>query len=168
MSRVELEMRGLKRVPDDLLDLLSPQIRAGCDSMVSRTLSYLLVSLFSEIFPVYEIRELNSVSDGMGSLDLNLHLLSGDYYTLVRYSQSILSSFHHVGIDEFAMDTNLPSGISMVFDIDLTTDGRLSLSLHGIGESAAESARELAALTFERVWPAGTADPRIKKVAGEL
>lgn len=168
MSSVELEMRGLRVIGNSDLDRLSCNIRQRCDRDDSRTVVYFLVSLFSGLVPATGFREMSSVSDSMGSLSMKLHVISGDYFLELDYEQSITGTWHHVERDMFRQENTLPHGITLSFDLDLTTDGWMSVNLYGIEERKAEYVTGLARKCFEKVWPAGTPSPDVIRVVKNI
>jgi hypothetical protein len=163
MDYIELEMKGIKAIPAAELDGLTPAISAGCDRYDSGAVAYFLISVFSRIVPATVRTEVTSVSDVMGSLDIKLHIQSGDYYLGLDYAQSITRTYHHVEIDRFITGYNLPTGQSMKLDMDLTSTGLMRFNLYGIDESTAEYVTVLAEKCFKKVNGTDTACSETEK-----
>lgn len=161
MASIEIEMRGIRKTPAAELDTLACDIRDKCDREDSRTLVYLIVYIFSKLDPVYSISEIVSISDNMGGLNINLHLVAGDYFIKIQYGQSITETWHHVEIDDFKCESYLPDGVSLKLDFNLVSGGWMAMGLYGIGENIKNDIADLLCRSFERTWPLGTTDPHI-------
>ncbi len=165
MSSVELEMRGLRNIPEAELDSLDESIMKRCDRSDSRAVVYLMLKIFSKLNFVAGSCVFDSTSDNMGGMILNIHFAAGEYFFRVCYEQSIRSSWHHVEIDKFAVESRLPQGVALIPDMDLTTDGWMKFSIQGIDETAAQEITAILKRSFDRVWPSGTNDPHITEDA---
>lgn len=168
MASVEMEMRGMRSTDAAELDLLSPDIIRNCDREDARTLVYVLVSIFAKLVPVYSFSEIISVSDNMGSLNINLHIAAGNYFIKIQYGQSITETWHHVEIDDFKYQSHLPHGVSLKLDFNLLSGGWMSLGLYSIEESIKNDVDDLLRRSFERTWPLGTLDPHIKEEVNKI
>jgi hypothetical protein len=160
MAELNLDLREIRALPNEVLDGLHRNIRARCDRMESRTAVFVLAFIFSKLAGPPEFREIMSKSDSMGGIDITLRLAAGAHSLDMEYSQSITESWQSVNVDRFEHSASLPAGAQFSWDLHLVGSGFMNINIAGISDEAANSITGMLPSCFASVMQHGERERR--------
>ncbi|TFH38504.1 MAG: hypothetical protein E4G96_10395, partial [Chrysiogenales bacterium] len=151
MARIDCELRVPRDIPDAELDGEEPAIRERCTAGAARTVVYLLISVFRRLAGGALVREVAATADSMGGIDMTLHLEWNSYFLRMTYAHSLNDSWQRLEIRHFRRGAALPAGVALGWDLELTGEGVLKVSLAGADRPVADEIRGLLKKCFRSV-----------------